>query len=52
MFQKNLFFVFLFFVFSFFVGEENFLKEAFLPPHPHLSRTFKLGRFFIFHFVR
>ena len=26
-----------------FVGEENFLKEAFLPPYPYLSRTLKRG---------
>ena len=38
----------LFFVF--FVGEENFLKKAFLPPHPQLSKTFKQGEeFFILH---
>ena len=29
-----------------FVGEENFLKKAFLPPHPQFSKTFK--RNFIF----
>jgi hypothetical protein len=25
--------------FCFFVGEETFLKESFLPPHPYLQRT-------------
>ena len=35
------------------MGEENFLKEAFLPPYPHLSRTLKKGGFFLFfEFVR
>ena len=29
--------------FMFFRGEENFLKKAFLPPNPHLSKTLKLG---------
>jgi hypothetical protein len=28
------------------VGEENFLKKAFLPPHPQLSKTLKLGFYF------
>ena len=27
-------------------GEGNFLKEAFLPPNPQLSRTLKLGSYF------
>ena len=30
----------------FFRGEENFLKKAFLPPYPHLSKTLKLGAIF------
>ena len=29
-------------------GEENFLKEAFPPPYPLFSRTFKQGLFFCF----
>ena len=36
----------LFVDFVFFVGEENFLKEAFLPPHPYPSKTFKCGMYF------
>ena len=28
------------------VGEGNFLKEVFLPPHPYPSRTLKLGFYF------
>ena len=28
------------------MGEGNFLKEAFLPPHPHPSRTLKRGDIF------
>ena len=31
---------------------ENFLKEAFLPPHPYLSRTFKRGEIFLGYIVR
>ena len=30
----------------FFVGKGNFLKEAFLSPHPYPSRTLKLGFYF------
>ena len=33
-------------VLCFFVGKGNFLKEAFLPPHPQPSRTLKLGFYF------
>jgi hypothetical protein len=29
-----------------FMGEENFLKKAFLPPNPHLSKTLKCGGLF------
>ena len=28
------------------MGEENFLKKAFLPPNPHLSKTLKRGGIF------
>jgi hypothetical protein len=31
------------------VGEENFLKKAFLPPHPQLSKTFKKIIFLVLH---
>ena len=34
------------------MGEENFLKEAFLPPYPHLSRTLKRGDIFYIYIVR
>ena len=30
------------------MGEENFLKKVFLPPHPQLSKTLLLGKVFIF----
>ena len=33
----------------FYAGEENFLKEAFLPPNPQPSRTFKRDYFFDLH---
>ena len=36
----------------FFVGEENFLKEVFLPPHPYPSKTFKRGVIFLVYIVR
>ena len=29
-----------------FMGEENFLKKAFLPPNPQLSKTLKQGFYF------
>lgn len=31
------------------MGEENFLKEAFLPPNPYLSRTFEIRGFLGLH---
>ena len=31
----------------YFVGEENFLKKAFLPPYPYLSKTLKMGVIFL-----
>ena len=34
------------------MGEVNFLKEAFLPPHPHPSRTLKRGDIFLPQFLR
>ena len=33
----------------FFAGEENFLKKVFLPPNPHLSKTFKRKYYFGLH---
>ena len=33
-------------ILCFFVGKGNFLKEAFLSPHPYLSRTLQLGAYF------
>ena len=37
------------FLWDFFAGEGNFLKEVFLPPHPHPSRTFKRKCYFGLH---
>jgi hypothetical protein len=42
--KYHLYFYFLFFIFSWW--EENFLKKAFFPPHPHLSKTLQLGAYF------
>ena len=32
-----------------YVGEGNFLKKVFLPPHPYPSKTFKRDYFFDLH---
>ena len=37
--NKNL--IEIWFLLNIYAGEENFLKKAFLPPHPYFSKTFK-----------